>query len=330
VDFLCPKAADLQLIATQAQYTQETIKKVYCDANIPGNSLQTGKRLPADLNSAAAALGLAPQQRAVILHADDIGMCHATIPALAELTESGSLSSASVMVPCPWFGEVARYCKSNPALDMGVHLTLTSEWSTYRWAPISTMNRATGMIDGAGYFHAARDFAQKASPEAVYIEMRAQLRRAQQAGIDVTHVDAHMFTALQPPLMNVYLRLGIEERLPVLAWTRGPGALPSTPNGILPLDAVRQFPSGNPAGREQQFRELVDHLPAGVTHLLIHPAVDTPELRQIVTAWRERVADYEFFRGKAAAQYLERAGVTLVGYRALRDALRRLAADASA
>jgi predicted glycoside hydrolase/deacetylase ChbG (UPF0249 family) len=186
------------------------------------------------------------------------------------------------------------------------------------------------LIDGAGYFHAARDHAQKAAPDDAYLEMRAQLRRAQQAGIDVTHLDAHMFTAMQPPLMNMYLRLGTEERLPVLAWTRGSGALSYTPKGTLPLDAMRQFPSGNPAGREQQFRELVDRLPAGVTHLLIHPAVDSPELRLIVDSWRDRVADYEFFRGRAAAQYLERAGVALVGYRAVREAMRRAAADARA
>ena len=89
------------------------------------------------MNSAAAALGLGPQDRALILHADDIGMCHATLPAMRELAESGSLSSASVMVPCPWFPEVARYCRANPTLDMGVHLTLTSEWPGYRpWMPV--------------------------------------------------------------------------------------------------------------------------------------------------------------------------------------------------
>ena len=294
------------------------------------------------LSSAAAALGLLPDERAVILHADDVGMCHASIPAFRELAESGSLSSASVMVPCPWFGEVARYSKTNAVVDMGVHLTLTSEWTGYRWAPISTVDVSSGLIDEEGYFHSRRSQAlEHACPEAAYVEMRAQLTRARTAGIDVTHLDAHMFTALRPPLTEVYLRLGIEEGLPSLAWREGAGGMDTVPEvtaairhaeteGLLTLDRVSLLPAGEPHRREQQFRAAVDALPPGLTHLLIHPAIDTPELRQIVPAWRERVADYEFFRGKAAMQYLERAGVRLVGYRALRDRLRRLRANVGA
>jgi predicted glycoside hydrolase/deacetylase ChbG (UPF0249 family) len=294
------------------------------------------------LGSAAAALGLLPDERAIILHADDVGMCHATIPAFRELAESGSLSSASVMVPCPWFGEVARYCKKNPAVDVGVHLTLTSEWAGYRWAAISTVDVRSGLVDEGGFLHSLRSQALKcASPEAVYVEMRAQLTRARAAGIDVTHLDAHMFTALGHPLTEGYLRLGIEESLPSLAWREGTVGIENVPEitaairraetrGLLTLDRVKLLPSGEPHRREHQFRAIIDGLPPGLTHLLIHPSIDTPELRQIVPAWRERVADYEFFRGKGAIQYLERAGVRVVGYRALRDALRRLRTNARA
>src|SRR5580704_16669788 len=130
-------------------------------------------------SSAATALGLLPHERAMILHADDVGMCHASIPAFRELAESGSLSSASVMVPCPWFCEVARYCSTNPEVDMGVHLTLTSEWTGYRWAAISTVDVSAGLTDQEGFFYARRTQAlEHACPEAAYVEMRAQLTRA--------------------------------------------------------------------------------------------------------------------------------------------------------
>src|ERR1022692_3656114 len=182
------------------------------------------------LSSAAAALGLLPDERAVILHADDVGMCHASIPAFRELAESGSLSSASVMVPCPWFGEVARYSKTNAVVDMGVHLTLTSEWTGYRWAPISTVDVRSGLIDEGGFFHAQRSQAlESATPEAAYVEMPAQLPGARAAGVDVTHLDAHMFTALGHPLTEAYLRLGIEEGLPSLAWCEGTVGLETVP-----------------------------------------------------------------------------------------------------
>jgi hypothetical protein len=260
------------------------------------------------MSPAAAALGLAPDERAVILHADDVGMCQASIPAFIELAESGGISSASAMVPCPWFSEVARYCRSNPFVDMGVHLTLTSEWAGLRWAPISTVDPRSGLIDETGHFHSRREQAlEKGIPDAVCVELRAQLTRARSSGIDVTHLDAHMFTAMRPPFTQLFLRLGADEGLPTLD----------------SADHIAMLPSGDPGKREQQFRTEVDAMPPGLTHMLIHPAIDTPELRQMTPAWRERVADFEFFRGGAAKEYLRHADVRVVGYRALRDALRR-------
>lgn len=260
------------------------------------------------MSRAAAALGLAPDERALILHADDVGMCQASIPAFLELAESGGISSASAMVPCPWFSEVARFCRSNPSVDMGVHLTLTSEWSGLRWSPVSTLDPNSGLLDETGYFHARREQAlEKASPDAVCLEMRAQLTRARSAGIDVTHLDAHMFTAMRPPFTELYLRLGVEEQLPTLDVA----------------DRIAMLPSGDPGHREKQFWAEVDAMPPGLTHLLIHPAIDTPELRQMTPAWRERVADFEFFRGEGVKDYLRQAGIRVVGYRAVRDALRR-------
>src|SRR5689334_6758144 len=210
------------------------------------------------MSSAAAALGLAPDERALILHADDVGMCQASIPAFLELVESGGISSASVMVPCAWFSEVARYCRSNPSVDMGVHLTLTSEWSGLRWAPISTVDPQSGLMDETGYFHSRRQQAlDNARPQSVSVEMRAQLTRARASGIDVSHLDAHMFTAMRPPFRELYLNLGVEEGLPTLDIA----------------DHVAMLPSGNPRDREKQFRAAVDAMPPGLTHLLIHPSI---------------------------------------------------------
>ena len=126
-------------------------------------------------------LGFDKNDRVVIIHADDVGMCQASVTAFADLADFGLVSSGSVMVPCPWFLEVAAYCKLHPEADMGVHLTLTSEWSTYRWGPISTCDPSTGLLDGEGYFHhRVHQVHQHASPYAVQLELVAQLRRAQE------------------------------------------------------------------------------------------------------------------------------------------------------
>jgi len=97
-------------------------------------------------------LGLGQADRAVVIHTDDIGMCQASLAALADLVDFGLVSCGATMVPCPWFPQVAAYCRGHPSVDLGVHLTLTSEWDSYRWGPISTRDPASGLIDDEGYF----------------------------------------------------------------------------------------------------------------------------------------------------------------------------------
>src|SRR5919108_2899480 len=126
------------------------------------------------MNPALKQLGFDAHDRVVIVHADDIGMCHATLPAIAELLEFGLVSSAAVMAPCPWFPQAAAFCRAHPAVDMGVHLTLNCEWEACRWGPISTRDPASGLLDAHGYFHAWPAATwQQAHPAAVATEIQA-------------------------------------------------------------------------------------------------------------------------------------------------------------
>jgi predicted glycoside hydrolase/deacetylase ChbG (UPF0249 family) len=146
-------------------------------------------------------LGLAENDRVVIIHADDVGMCQATLPAFAELVDFGLISSAAVMVPCPWFLAAAAFCREHPGVDVGVHSTLTSEWETYRWGPISTRDPNSGLLDAQGCFPRTSEEVQaRAQPEAARTELEAQVKRAVEAGVDVTHIDTHMGTVAHPRL----------------------------------------------------------------------------------------------------------------------------------
>ena len=272
-----------------------------------------------------ARLGLAPHDRAVILHADDVGMCPATVSAFAELALAGAVSSGSLMVPCPSFAAAAVFCRDHLEVDAGVHLTLTSEWESYRWGPLSEQEAASGLLDATGCFH--RDSADDADPAAAEREMRAQLDRATSAGIDVTHVDCHMFAAFHPRLFPGYLRVARDRRLPALVWRDLAGEdqrrqVEEWEQAGLPvLDAVAWLPLGEVADRWEQARAIFDELPAGVTHLILHPAHDGPELRAIARDWPARVADFELFRSGRPREYLQRRGVHVIGYRALRSLL---------
>ena len=118
----------------------------------------------------------------MVIHEDDVGMSHGANMAFVELSKLGTCSSGSVMVPCPWFPEAAAIAKADPALDVGVHLTLTSEQTPYRWRPLTAPPRSAGMTDEQGYFWPDVPRARRADPVAVETELRAQIDTAARGG----------------------------------------------------------------------------------------------------------------------------------------------------
>lgn len=276
-------------------------------------------------------LGFSPADRVVIVHADDVGMCGATVDAFLELAEGGVTSSGSMMVPCPWFPQVASRCRGRADLDVGVHLTLTSEWDGYRWGPISTRDPSSGLLDEDGYFYRHQDGWRTIDREAVRREMDAQVDRALAAGVDVTHVDSHMCAVLHDSLADEYVGLGFARRTPVLL-TREPGwvAALSEPKiaaweeqGLPVFDHLRMMPLDKPAtDRLDLAKRLFDQLPAGLSYLITHPAKDTPELRAITGDWAQRVADFQTFRDDELARHIRTLGVQVVGWRPFRELMR--------
>ena len=153
----------------------------------------------------------------LVIHADDVGMCHGANRAYVELSHFGTITSGSVMVPCPWFSEIAEIAARDDSLDCGIHLTLNAEKKHYRWGPVSSAGSSSGLIDEQGYLW--RDVAsvrRHAHPDAVEQEWRAQIDRALAFGIRLTHLDAHMGSALAPEWCDRYVALGIDYGVPVL------------------------------------------------------------------------------------------------------------------
>ncbi len=283
-------------------------------------------------------LGFSDTDRVVILHADDTGMCHASLQAFADLWEFGTVSSGAVMVPCPWFRATAEWARTHPEADLGVHGTVNSEWDGYRWGPISTCDPSTGLIDEEGYFHKCEAPVQaQADPEAVRREIEAQLQRALSAGIDVTHLDTHMGTITHPRFIAGYLQILNQARLPGLiprldvAGLRQFGLDDDTAHlfasliqeleeaGFPTLDAIEFMPLDDPHDQVNLARRKLASLPPGITHFIIHPAIDTPELRAITPDWPSRVANYQAFMSQEIKHFLKNNGIHLIGYRPIRD-----------
>jgi predicted glycoside hydrolase/deacetylase ChbG (UPF0249 family) len=289
-------------------------------------------------------LGLLNNDRVVIIHLDDIGMCQATVAAYADLYDFGLISSGAVMPPCPWFLEAARFATEHPQADLGVHLTLNSEWENYRWGPVSTRDVKTGLLDQQGYLHRlSAQTQEQADPEAVAQELEAQMQRAVAAGIVPTHADTHMGTVAHPKFMQGYIQLALKYQVPPMmlrldeeGWRRVAdqhkgAALDDSAialvvqmvhtleeMGIPLLDEISHLPlDANPNTRLEQAMQAFEDLKPGITHFIIHAAKDTPELRAIAPDWACRVADYHTFMKMELREHIQNLGLHVIGYRAI-------------
>jgi predicted glycoside hydrolase/deacetylase ChbG (UPF0249 family) len=290
-------------------------------------------------------LGFAFGQRVAILHADDVGMCHGANAAFLELTRLGRLTCGSVMMPCPWSPEIARIAAEDPSLDLGVHLTLTSEWAGYRWGPLTRAGKASGLVDGEGYFHrTVAALAEGVVAEAAEEEMRAQIDRALAFGIDVTHLDTHMGAALSPPLIDVYCRVGRDYRLPVLLPRRTDdyarvlkldclganealsAAVKRLDEQAMPLvDDFRMTPGAASEDSAAAYRNLVETLPDGLTFVALHPNMSGDIETIVPPRAHYRTDEVRLLGNGAVAGWLEDCGIGAVGMRPLRDLYREAA-----
>ncbi|MBI3151365.1 MAG: polysaccharide deacetylase family protein [Chloroflexi bacterium] len=287
-------------------------------------------------------LGYSETDRLVITHTDDIGMCQAAVQAFKNLWVFGTITSGAVMVPCPWFPATAQMCRENPDMDMGVHATLNAEWTNYRWGPVSTRDQASGLMDADGYFHQWQEAVyQNAQPEAVDAEVNAQIERALAAGIDVTHVDSHMGTIMNSKFVQSYIQaasgrllpnmlprldakgiemMGVGER-EIMEYAPIMEMLESM--GVPTLNGIMSMPLDQPNGQLEIAKNLLGELAEGITHFILHPSVDTPELRSICPDWESRVANYNTFMSDELKKFYEREDIKLIGYRKIRDAMRK-------
>jgi predicted glycoside hydrolase/deacetylase ChbG (UPF0249 family) len=283
----------------------------------------------AQTQTLAERLGYPKDARLLIVHADDLGMAHSVNAATIKAFESGLVNSGSIMVPCPWFSEIAAYARANPQADLGLHLTLTSEWTTFRWGPVTSKDRVRSLLDKNGYLHLTEsDAAAAADPKEVELEIRAQIERARAFGIQPTHLDSHMGTLYQnKELFEIFLKVAREYKLPVRvarAWFGQADFLPSTlkPEDVFIDRTLDVNTAVAPADWARFYTEALKKLEPGVTEVVIHLAYDDGEMRGATSdhpnwgaAWRQR--DLDFFTSDAFRQLLREQQIKLITWREL-------------
>ena len=271
----------------------------------------------------AQRLGYAKDAKLLIIHGDDLGVSHSVNAASIAALEKGTVNSGSIMVPCPWFPEIAAYSKANPTVDLGLHLTLTAEWQDYKWGPALPIAEVPTLVNEKGFLYDnCADVVRKVSAEDIEKELIAQVERALAFGVNVSHLDSHMGCLFNPKYFETYLKVGRKFGLPVLIPASGLRQFPDMAKKILPTDIViDNIFMLNPPDAEKSatafYANMLQDIPVGVSEMIIHLAYDDAEMQAVTinhpdfgAAWRQK--DFDYFTSAECRKILKEEGIELI------------------
>jgi predicted glycoside hydrolase/deacetylase ChbG (UPF0249 family) len=298
----------------------------------------------------AERLGYEANSRLLLIHADDFGMSHSINRATMEALEKNWVGSASVMTPCPWFQEAAVWAQTHPEADLGLDLTLNSEWSPYRWGPVSTQKKDSSLFDADGYLPlTTQNVIVGAKAADLEVEGQAQIEKAQHFGIHLSHIDAHMSTMTSSAEMSkIYIGLGEKYKIPLLlqkrdisVWnklqisknTKRYGT--QLPSHSIVLDAILQIMPGVPKSDWlEAYKKLLNQLPPGTYELVVHLGYDDDEMRGMAQGhpnwgaeWRQN--DFDLVRNPEFQRFLKDQKFILISWKELARAVPEKTNDSS-
>lgn len=285
----------------------------------------------------AEKLGWKKEDVVLILHVDDAGMSHASNLGVMQSTEDGVATSFSIMMPCPWVPELMKWIKEKPEVDAGLHLTMTAEWKSYRWGPLTGKAAVPGLVDEQGcLWHSVEQVCAHASPDEIEKEIRAQIDRAEKMGLEITHLDSHMGTLFaRPDYFERFLKVGIEKQIPILAVgghmthtmvENGAAATALRPLAAtiwaagLPVidDLHTSVTSWKPPEKKERFFKLIRELKPGITEILFHASVMTEEFPLITGSAASRHADTQLLKDPELKALLKERNIHLTTWRELK------------
>jgi predicted glycoside hydrolase/deacetylase ChbG (UPF0249 family) len=280
----------------------------------------------AQTKTVAERLGYPADAKLLIIHADDLGVAHSEDSASFDALDKGAVTSASIMMPCPWVTEVAAYAKAHPDADLGLHLTLTSEWKNYRWGPVAPSDKVPSLLDPAATLWSDTPlFAQHAKADEGEREIRAQVERALALGIHPTHLDTHMGAVIATPeIFTAYVKVAHDYHLPFLA-VKIPGVTDRLATILSDKDVVLDsLVMANPAVQADHWQDFylnaIRNLKPGLTQMIVHLGHDDAELQAVTadhsefgSAWRQR--DYKTVTSPEFRKALDENHIVLVKWK---------------
>jgi len=297
----------------------------------------------------AERLGYPAGKKVIMLHADDAGMCEEANLATKQYLLDGHIQSAAAMPPCLQFEEMIEWAKEHPDIDVGLHLTLTSEWKTYRWPSVAPVEEVPGLIDPEGQlWRSVEEVVQHATVEEVAKEVRAQIEKSLSLGYRPDHIDTHMGTLYgSPEFAKAFLQIAMEYGIPanaidmsdslVLARYRQVG-YPITDELIAFMDTyklpkVDNFTSAPNAdsyeAKVQAFKDLITSLSPGLTEIIFHPSVESDQLKSITGSWQQRVWEAKMFSDPDLIQFFNDQGIIFTNWKEIMKRFNKLEKVAS-
>ncbi|MDC0266738.1 polysaccharide deacetylase family protein [bacterium] len=291
----------------------------------------------------AEKLGWGPKDVVVILHVDDVGMSHSSNTGAIQAVEHGLATSWAVMMPCAWVSEIAHYLSENPSIDSGLHLTLTSEWKSYRWGPLAGKSVVPGLVDNEGcLWRSVPQVLARASADEIELEIRAQVDRAETMGMPITHMDSHMGTLFaHPEYFKRYVKIGIEKQIPILApgghltyATKENGASVQALKpfidqvwsaGLPVIDDLHTDSYGWPAdSKPERLSQLLKSLKPGITEILFHASEPTDVFPLITGSSESRKGDLEALTSDLVRNTIKEENIILTTWKELMDRRREV------
>jgi predicted glycoside hydrolase/deacetylase ChbG (UPF0249 family)/predicted neuraminidase len=283
----------------------------------------------------AEKLGFGAGKKVLLLHCDDAGMCPEANAAVQKYIENKQINAAAIMMPCPNAKEMINWAKKYPDADLGVHLTLTSEWKSYRWSTLTNPKKVPGLIDTEGKMHhEVPNVVTHASAKEVETEVRAQIDKFIASGRRPSHIDTHMGTMYgSPEYVKVFLKVAEEYHIPaniidvevpeVAAYFKQAGypindeVIQNVANYKLPkLDFFTSVPEGKTyEEKRENFFRLVKSMPNGLTEIIFHPATLSDNLKTITGTWQQRVWEGELFADPVVLQFFKDEGIVITNWK---------------
>lgn len=274
-------------------------------------------------------LGYPEDSKLLIIHADDAGLSHSENRATIQSLQNGMVNSYSIMVPCPWFYEMANFAIDNPHFDNGIHLTLTCEWENYKFGPILPIAEVSSLVDKNGYFHKNRTaFVNNAKPNEIEKELHAQIHKALHFGLNPTHLDSHMCSVgVTPEILEIYKKLGKTYNLPVFINKQFIESVSLSDekynyeNTLLADNLlIGNFTDFEKGELKKSYEKALENTKPGFNVFLLHPAFDDSEMQGIAknhpnfgSEWRQ--IDLDYFTSEECKSKIKENNIQLITWR---------------